>query len=222
MLILIITIIICCIIYNYVVYSKKLNKKFYNYKCVYPYLEILKNNKDKIKEEYIKNTSNELWKNWPERYLYKGKDNWSIIPFYGFGIWNKKILHKFPVLYNILKQIKGLKTAIISKLKKQTKLKPHHGWAALANNVLRCHYGIISNEESYIFVENESIKTTENNIIVFDDSKLHWAENNGVSDRIVLILDIDRPNNIKKGESKVKESDELHNFVNAIKKQNST
>ena len=158
---------------------------------------------------------------WPERYLYKGKDNWNIIPLYGFGIWNKNILHRFPVLFNILKNIKGLRTAIISKLKKQTKLEPHHGWAKLANNVLRCHYGIISNENSYVFVENESRQTIEDGIVVFDDSKLHWAENNGLSDRVVLLLDIDRPSNIKKGESTVKESDELYNFVNTIKKQNS-
>ena len=217
MLILIILIIMFFILYSY----KKLNKRFYNYKCVYPYLEVLKNNRHKIMEEYIKNTSQELWKNWPEQYLYKGKDNWNIIPLYGFGIWNKNILNRFPVLFNILKNIKGLRTAIISKLKKQTKLKPHHGWAKLANNVLRCHYGIISNENSYVFVENESRQTIEDGIVVFDDSKLHWAENNGLSDRVVLLLDIDRPSNIKKGESTVKESDELYNFINTIKKQNS-
>lgn len=208
------------IIYNYQGSPKKINRRFYNYKYIYPELEILKNNKKEIKDEFKKNRSYELWKKWPERYLYEGKDNWNIIPIYGFGIWNKLILHRFPVLYNILKKIKGLRTAIISKLKKKTKLKPHQGWANLANNVLRCHYGIICNEESYIYVENESMKIKEDEIVVFDDSKLHWAENNGTKDRIVLLLDIDRPNNIEKGRSKIKESKELYNFINTIKEQN--
>ena len=58
MIILIILIIMFFILYSY----KKLNKRFYNYKCVYPYLEILKNNRYEIMKEYIKNTSQELWK----------------------------------------------------------------------------------------------------------------------------------------------------------------
>ena len=207
-------------IYNYKRNPKKIDKRFYNYKSVYPELEILKKNKNKIKEEYIKNTSYELWKKWPERYLYDGEDNWNIIPIYGFGIWNKLILDRIPVLYNILKKIKGLRTAIISKLKKNTQLKPHQGWANLSNYVLRCHYGIICNEESYIYVENESMKIREDDIVVFDDSKFHWAENNGLTDRVVLLLDIERPSCIEKGKSEVQDSEELNNFINAIKKQN--
>ena len=46
----------------------------------------------------------------------------------------------------------------------------------LSNYVLRCHYGIISNEESYIYVENESMKIKEDDIVVFDDSKFTYLK----------------------------------------------
>ena len=58
---------------------------------------------------------------------------------------------------------------------------------------------------------------TENKIIVFDDSKLHYAQNNGSKDRIILILDIDRPKNVKIGTSTVEDTAELNNFIDSIK-----
>ena len=53
----------------------------------------------------------------------------------------------------------------------------------------------------------------ENKIIVFDDSKMHYAENNGDSDRIILILDIERPDFVKKGISDIENTNELNEFI---------
>ena len=64
------------------------------------------------------------------------------------------------------------------------------------NCVLRCHYGIIV-DQGCIGCENDVREMKEDDIMVFDDSKLHYTENNGNHDRIVL-LDVDRPNFIKK------------------------
>jgi aspartyl/asparaginyl beta-hydroxylase (cupin superfamily) len=57
----------------------------------------------------------------------------------------------------------------------------------------------------------------EYKIVVFDDSKLHFAENNGNHDRIVLILDIERPSFVKKGTSDVEDTSELTQFINYMK-----
>ena len=193
-----------------------LNQTFYDYKKVYPFLSELKKNKVPIKNEVL-HVSKELWKTWPETYLYKNKDGWKIFPFYGFYHWVPENCEKCPVIYNILKKIPGLRTATLSRLGSNTQLKPHYGYNSLSNYILRCHYGILVDKGCIIGCENDIREMKENDIIVFDDSKLHYAENNGNHDRIVLILDIDRPNFIKKGTSIVEKTDELTELLNFFK-----
>ena len=50
--------------------------------------------------------------------------------------------------------------------------------------------------------------------LIFDDSKTHYAENMSDKERIVLIIDIERPFNIKKGISKVGSTEELEKIIN--------
>ena len=57
-----------------------LNKTFYNYKDVYPFLDILKNNRKNIKKE-VENVIDDGWKVWPEKYLYKNNNGWKVFPF---------------------------------------------------------------------------------------------------------------------------------------------
>ena len=56
--------------------------------------------------------------------------------------------------------------------------------------------------------------------LVFDDSKTHYAENMSNKYRIVLIVDIERPSNIKSGTSEVGDSKELMNIINYYKRNN--
>jgi hypothetical protein len=49
--------------------------------------------------------------------------------------------------------------------------------------------------------------------IVFDNSKIHYANNQSDEDRIVIILDITRPDNIQIGESEIGDSKELIEIV---------
>ena len=91
---------------------------------------------------------------------------------------------------------------------------------SLSNNVLRCHYGIKVPNECYIYVETEKQQMLDNEIIVFDDSKLHSAGNFSNEDRIVLILDIERPDYIEKGKSESKDTQELLSFINSFKMMN--
>ena len=157
------------------------------------------------------------WKVWPEKYLYKNNNGWKVLPFYGFGQWIPNNCKKCPTIYKIIKRIPGLKTASLSRLTSGTKLEPHYGWAKLSNYVLRCQYGIIVGDNCILGCENDIVEMKENKIVVFDDSKLHYAQNNGNSDRIVLILDINRPSNVKKGESDVEDTTELTQFINLMK-----
>ena len=142
------------------------------------------------------------------------KKNWTIFPFKIFGKWYDKNIKLCPKINLLLKNIPDLINASLSRLTPETSLEPHQGWAKLSNYILRCHLGIIIPGNSYIYCDNEKRKQEINKWIIFDDSKLHWADNNSNSDRIVLILDIKRPKYIKNGKSNIEETTELIDFIN--------
>jgi ornithine lipid ester-linked acyl 2-hydroxylase len=196
-----------------------LNQRFYDYKKVYPELKIFKDNRNKILEE-VNKINNDEWKDWPEKNLYTEDMSWKVFPFFGFGIWIDHNCNKCPEISKIIKNIPNLRTASLSKLDPGTKLTPHQGWASLSNNVLRCHYGIIVPDDCYIYVESETQQMLKNEIIVFDDSKTHSAGNFSNDERIVLILDIERPDFVEKGKSECKDTQELLSFVKSFKMMN--
>jgi len=152
--------------YPHYLNNHKFNFNFYNYQHIFPFLRIFKLKRTEILQEINKNLNYKkkkgkilnLWHNWPEKNLYHQNMSWKIIPFYGFNYWVSYNCTQYPIIYNLLKNIKGLRTAILSKLGKKTILEKHQGWAELSNNVLRVHYGIVVPNECYIGVENEKKK----------------------------------------------------------------
>jgi aspartyl/asparaginyl beta-hydroxylase (cupin superfamily) len=238
-------IIICAIViylFNYIYENHyKMNEKFYDYKKIYPKLSDIQQYKNDINIEI--NNINKNWMNWPESGLYsqfeekniiynKNKDSWQIIPLYGFGIWCEEYCNKLPSIHKFLKSLPNLKIALLSKMKPETKLRPHCGWGVHSNNVLRCHYGLVlpkNNDESYVAIK-DNYKVPDNmdmkqnhklhDWIVFDDSKIHYAVNNSDTERIVLIIDMERPSYVKKGTTKQGSTKELIDLVNSFKNTN--
>lgn len=207
----------------------QLDKKFYEPNEVSSHLNKIYNyDINEIKKESL-NLSD--WLSWPEQYLYDSSVNkngtWEVIPFYGFGIWVETTCNECPTITRYLKNIKGLKLATLSKLSPNMKLIPHRGWANHSNYVIRCHFGIVvpsCGDKCYVSVKNDEDDIEEvrfhkeNEWTVFDDSKIHYAENGSDFDRIVLIIDIERPNNIKRGISNEQDSKELLDFIEQFKK----
>lgn len=204
----------------------KLNKLYYTVDEVCPDLHKIEGVKEKVLEEVHKVNSNN-WNNWPEESLYGAKGDWKIFPFYAFGAWSMKQCTQCPAIYEFLKQVKGLRLATLSKLTPGMKLHPHRGWGNHSNNVIRCHYGLIVPEGAFISVSEHQSHGYKDCFhkqfewMVFDDSKWHYATNNSyVDERIVLILDVDRPNTIERGTSDVGDTKELLEIVNYFKKEN--
>jgi aspartyl/asparaginyl beta-hydroxylase (cupin superfamily) len=214
-------------------FDVKKNKLFYE-------ISDLSNENLNLIEKYKENILNETlnlctqnryknWEIWPEKDLYNNEDGWKIFPFYAFDFWIKENCKKCPSVYNFLKKIKGLKLATLSKLSPGTKLNIHQGWGSHSNHVIRCHYGLVIPEEaysSYIYVEDDYDSTTKNKQyhkkfewIIFDDSKPHYAENSGSTDRIVLIIDVLRPLDIQVGKSEIGDTHELLEIVNYLRKK---
>jgi len=203
--------------------DNKLNKFFYNVDEVNIDLNKADKNKHDMLKEVI-NVYNDDWKDWPEKELYEKNGTWKIFPFYAFGVWVKDNCRKCPEIFKFIKSIKGLKLATLSKLSPNMKLTPHEGWGFHSNHVIRCHYGLIVPDECYVSVSDkthEEIKYHEQfKWLIFDDSKTHYAENKSNLDRIVLIIDVDRPQWIETGTSTIGDSKELSEIVNYFRSKN--
>lgn len=204
-------------------YSKD-DKLFYDVDDVFPELVKIHKLRSKIMNELDNINSNE-WNDWPEKELYATDNEWKIFPLYAFNIWVNDNCNKMPTLTKFIKSIPNLKIAILSKLSPGMKLVPHRGWGEHSNFVLRAHYGLVVPENKcYVMVSDDNINEkryhSNDKWLIFDDSKIHMAENESNNERIVLILDIVRPKNIKKGESDVGDTKELLEIVNYFKNKN--
>lgn len=206
----------------------KLSKNFYEINEVCPMLNNIHNDLSAIKTE-VDEIKNENWPDWPEKYLYE--DNklkqfnplWNIYPFVAFDITIKDNCDKCPILWKFLKSIPGLKIALLSRLGPGTKLSSHQGWGNHSNHVIRCHFGFKVPRGCYVSVrestdKDEEIKLhKENDWILFDDSRHHYAHNPTNEERIVLIIDIERPISIEIGSSNIGDTKELLQIVEYYK-----
>lgn len=189
---------------------------FYEYKDTFPFLESLKENITLIKKEYEQ--IKQEWQIWPEKHLYLGHTDWTVYPFYGFNQWVPKACQECPETTKMLKNIKGLRSALFSRLGPKTVLKKHQGWASLANYVLRCHLGVDVPERNGqiscgIWVNGEKREQIQDEWLVFDDSKLHSGYNMTDKERVVLLLDIERPIHVPKGVSEIEDTLEMLNLA---------
>lgn len=196
------------------------NQTFYD-TTIFPNLSNINYNIVKNEFSDYLNKSNNNWIDWPEYNLWKNENSnssWKVIPLMSFGKWSEKYTKLFPKTAEQLRTIKGLVTAGFSKLGPKTKLTLHKGWGNLSNNVLRCHLGLsVPDNKCKVYVlgiSNDVMIQKEGKWIIFDDSLYHSASNDDdIKDRIILLLDIERPEHIEKGVSDIENSYELNNFV---------
>ena len=222
--------IIILLILSYCLLNISINKKnklFYSINEIEPKLNLIDKIKEQILEETIQVYKNNYWTEWPEKELYSNANEWKIFPFYAFGIWVNSNCELCPTITKFIKSIPGLKLATLSRLKGGTKLEEHEGWALHSNYVIRCHYGLIVPDNlCYIYVRDNKTKKTEKKYhlkfewLVFDDSKTHYAHNQSNEDRIVLIVDIARPDDIEIGKSEIGDSKELIDIIEYFKQKN--
>jgi len=226
---------------------------FYNWEDVYPELSIFLES-DNFAAVVAEAKSIPRWTPWPENHFSKnGAVDWTVFPF----------LHTFPALdvsrktyvdstcsycpntVALLKRIPNIRTALFSRLGSGTELNPHTGWEDLANHVLRCHVSLIvpASQCCGLWVDHVEQYHKEGNIIVFDDSKTHYAFNKepesgndkqqdmgadscvsasatrsrDETDRIVLIIDILRPVHLPLGAARGGHTPELDSFISQFR-----
>lgn len=182
----------------------------------------------KCKQEIL-NCNNKMWIDWPEKNLYGKNMEWKIVPIcycvpsdnINNLIWIDSVEKFIPTIYNFIKSLKNVKTALISRMGENVKLKYHQGWACVSNYVLRCHLPILVDEnKSGVIVNMSKRYHVEGDYILFDDSLSHCGFNKSDNSRYVLIIDFDRPIDIKPGISEISASDELTKLCSFYKKIN--
>lgn len=196
-----------------------LKNAHYDTKKVFPELIMLENKNifAAIQKEALNTT---LWEEWPEKCLWEKNINspkWNVIPLYAFGKWSKNAKH-FPRTSYLIQNIPNIRTAGFSLLEPNVTLKKHRGWANLSNYVLRSHLLLTQNKTGSCFIDVKGIRKNHKygKWLTFDDSELHSASNLDNQNRIILLIDIDRPSWISNGTSTVEYSPELINFIAAL------
>ena len=183
------------------------------------------------------------WTPWPETAHYKvssfgNEKPWTVFPLcYCFPANKPENLTWVPttkafvprtcrLLEEALRYSDGqsyLRTALFSQMAPRSVLEEHTGWADLANNVLRLHIPLIVPNNSGVDGENDDLCGTwvdgciETHAVgrplLFDDSKIHRAFNYSDSDRVVLIVDLARPERLPLGTAESGHTEELDAFI---------
>lgn len=204
---------------------KSLNKptpNYFDWRELFPQLQILIDNLDIIKEEYL---GIKQWIPWPEDHFSDGGgSDWTVYPFLhtfpaydtANASWIGSTCAQCPQTSEILRTLQPhIRTSLFSRLGPNTKISSHRGWADLSNYVLRCHLNIKipSGASCGLIVDGEEKLHSQDEILVFDDSKYHRAYNNCVEERVVLIVDLLRPAHIPLGRAKGHHTQELDTFI---------
>ena len=157
----------------------------------YTTTDVIKNLYPDIKKEYLR------W-NWLLKKTRYRNWTWKNIDLEETGRWNllplmrrnKRIYWKkifFPVTYSLISEIPIYENLMFSILDPGTNVKPHKGWG---NHFVRFHLGIDCNDHCDLVIENGHHKEKNGEILMFDDSQLHYAYNHGKTSRVILLFDV--------------------------------
>jgi len=121
------------------------------------------------------------------------ESQWKFIPLRMWGVEYSKNAASFPFTKSLIEEIPFVASASFSKLEPETKIKKHTGDS---NIMYRVHIPLIvpgSLPECGFKVLDESVSWELGSAFAFCDAFEHEAWNNTKMDRVVLILDIIRP-----------------------------
>ncbi len=126
--------------------------------------------------------------------LLNAPNKWRALSFYFWGVpMSKKAIDSCPKTINILSSIPNIISASISVLEPHAEIKPHYGDT---DAIYRCHFAleIPSGLPNCGFRVGYEDKPWENSkLMVFNDAAYHKAWNKTDERRIILLLDVLRP-----------------------------
>ena len=129
----------------------------------------------------------------PDQYRIATESNWKTFFLYGFGNPLPKHCEQAPVTADIVGRVPKVHTAWFSILAPGYRIPPHTG---VTKGILRAHLGLIIPKEAErcrIRVGDEWKSWAPGKIFVIDDTYEHEVRNETDEERVVLLLDFNRP-----------------------------
>mmetsp|Transcript_35726 Transcript_35726/g.52393 ORF Transcript_35726/g.52393 Transcript_35726/m.52393 type:complete len:275 (-) Transcript_35726:13-837(-) len=169
------------------------------------------------------------WAPWPEpHYNTDGGSDWTVFPlchtFPAQHVSNRKWIQSTcahtPHTAQLLRKHLGntLRTALFSRLGPRTLLSAHTGWEDLANHVLRVHVPLRVPPGGLcgVWVDGCVEYHRKDRVVIFDDSKVHRAFNHSEEERIMLIIDLERFDDLPRGTAVGGHTEELDKFIKEL------
>ncbi|MGF1640150.1 MAG: aspartyl/asparaginyl beta-hydroxylase domain-containing protein [Rhodospirillales bacterium] len=129
----------------------------------------------------------------PDQYRISPDDMWKTFMLFGFGFRADLNCQLCPKTTACLERIPGLKTAFFSILAPGKHVPSHKG---VTKAFVRCHLGLIvprEREKCLMTVDDVPCVWEEGHAFVFDDTFPHEVTNATDQQRVVLLIDVDRP-----------------------------
>jgi len=129
----------------------------------------------------------------PDNHRLSSDDRWKTFAIRGFGYWAALGRRLCPETARLLKRVPRLESAFFSVLDPGARIPLHRG---IPKGLLRCHLGMIVPEDyenCRIILNGVPYSWREGRAFVFDDTYYHEVHNQTDQQRIVLLLDFERP-----------------------------
>lgn len=129
----------------------------------------------------------------PDQYRISPDSQWHTFILYGFGTKSELNCSLCPKTAAVLERLPGLQTAFFSILAPGKHVPRHKG---VTKAFLRCHLGLKvprQREQCWMDVGGHRLVWEEGKAFVFDDTYPHEVWNNTDEERVVLLVDVERP-----------------------------
>ena len=170
---------------------------FKNHLEMFPWLYQLETNWETVRDElqsFVKNGTGMCNVHTTGGDELNKESKWKLAMIFGYGKPIDEVKSSFPVTLSILTKLPEVQNAAFSLLKAGGSIPPHYGSTA---SILRYHLALIvpdGGKHSWLTVDGVDVPWKEGQGILFDDTFEHSARNGAKEDRVVLIVDIFRPN----------------------------
>lgn len=181
--------------YSYTLKPYNLKDKeegFYN-NADYEWAEDLKKHYSSIRTEILSYVDQHELKPYFNKSLLDKQNTWKTDGLLFWGYFIRKNHQHFKTSWQAIKKIPGLVSFSISILEPQSAIKVHNGDT---NAIIRVHLPLVVPEglpNCSFTVNDETRAWKEGEPILFNDAQLHSAQNLSDQRRIVLLIDVIRP-----------------------------
>lgn len=179
--------------YSYTLKPYLLNEAgFYN-KEEFEWAPLLESNFNVIRKESLDFVAQNALIPYFNRSLLSRSNSWKTEGLLFWGYFFKRRHGAFKETWKVVKQIPGVVSFSISELDGNSKIKPHNGDT---NAIIRVHFPLVvpaGLPECSFTVNGDTRPWEEGKLLLFNDAQIHEAQNLTDKKRLVLLIDVIRP-----------------------------